>query len=128
MGIIGAFIMPHPPLILPEVGRGEQNKIKATVEACEKVAETVAELKPETIVLTSPHSVMYADYFHVSPGDSASGDMGGFERRVCRSASAMTRIRARPRARARKRASPPVQWGASGGARPRDVYTALFRQ
>ncbi|NLG53295.1 MAG: AmmeMemoRadiSam system protein A [Clostridiales bacterium] len=78
MGIIGAFIMPHPPLILPEVGRGEQNKIKATVEACEKVAETVAELKPETIVLTSPHSVMYADYFHVSPGDSASGDMGGF--------------------------------------------------
>ena len=35
-------------------------------------------LAPETIVLSSPHSVMYADYFHVSPGRRASGDLGRF--------------------------------------------------
>ena len=28
MAISGAFMVPHPPIILPEVGRGEEEKIK----------------------------------------------------------------------------------------------------
>ncbi|MBQ6439243.1 MAG: AmmeMemoRadiSam system protein A, partial [Mogibacterium sp.] len=32
----------------------------------------------ETIIITSPHSIMYADYFHISPGKSASGSFAGF--------------------------------------------------
>ncbi|MBR3053979.1 MAG: AmmeMemoRadiSam system protein A [Firmicutes bacterium] len=78
MSIAGAIMVPHPPIILPEVGRGEEEKIRVTSEAYEKAAAFAAELKPDTIVLTSPHSVMYSDYFHVSPGSSARGDMGDF--------------------------------------------------
>ncbi len=78
MPIIGAIMVPHPPILLPEVGRGEEKKVQATADAYEKAAAFVAELKPETIVLTSPHSVMYADYFHISPGKSAWGDMRQF--------------------------------------------------
>ena len=71
-------MVPHPPIILPEIGRGEETKIQATAKAYEKAAMLAAELKPETIVLISPHSVMYADYFHISPGKTAQGDMGQF--------------------------------------------------
>jgi MEMO1 family protein len=78
MSICGAFMVPHPPLIVPEVGRGEENKIAATIDAYRKVAQSIAELKPETIVITSPHSVMYADYFHISPGSEADGNLGQF--------------------------------------------------
>lgn len=78
MAVIGAIMVPHPPIILPEVGGGEEKKIIKTAEAYEKAAELVASLKPETIVLSSPHSVMYSDYFHISPGKSAKGDMGAF--------------------------------------------------
>ena len=78
MAVIGALMVPHPPIILPEVGRGEEKKIYKTAEAYEKAALLVAELKPDTIVLISPHSVMYADYFHISPGKTAQGDMGQF--------------------------------------------------
>ena len=78
MPIIGAIMVPHPPILLPEIGRGEEKKIQATADAYEKAADFVAELKPDTIVLTSPHSVMYADYFHISPGKTASGDMRQF--------------------------------------------------
>ena len=78
MAIAGAIMVPHPPIILSEVGRGEEKKIKATVDAYEEAARFVASLKPETIVLTSPHSVMYADYFHISPGRGAKGNMGSF--------------------------------------------------
>ncbi len=79
MPILGAFMVPHPPIILPEVGHGEEEKISATSAAYEQVAEEIAALKPETIIISSPHSVMYADYFHISPGETAYGDMSRFQ-------------------------------------------------
>ena len=78
MSVVGAIMVPHPPIILPEVGRGEEQKIAATAAAYEQAAAMAGELRPDTIVLASPHSVMYADYFHISPGWSARGDMGQF--------------------------------------------------
>ena len=78
MPVVGAVMVPHPPIILPEIGRGEEKKIRKTTEAYEKAAALAAELKPDTIVLTSPHSVMYADYFHISPGKAAQGDLRKF--------------------------------------------------
>lgn len=78
MPIVGAIMVPHPPIILPEVGRGEEKKIADTTEAYEKAVAFLADLKPDTIVLASPHSVMYSDYFHISPGRRAKGDMGQF--------------------------------------------------
>ena len=67
MPILGVFMVPHPPIILPEVGKGEEEKIRKTSEAYMKVAEEIAYLKPDTIIVSSPHSIMYADYFHISP-------------------------------------------------------------
>jgi len=78
MSIIGAFIVPHPPIILPEVGRGKEKDIQKTIDAYKEAARQIAELKPETVVVTSPHATMYADYFHISPGKSAYGDLGRF--------------------------------------------------
>ncbi|SDB02972.1 AmmeMemoRadiSam system protein A [Butyrivibrio sp. INlla16] len=78
MPILGAFMVPHPPIILPEVGDGEEKKISEVTAAYEKVADEIASLKPDTIVISSPHSIMYADYFHISPGKTAYGDMARF--------------------------------------------------
>lgn len=76
--ILGAFMVPHPPLILPEVGRGEERKIQDTIDAYHEVGRRIGELEPDTIVLLSPHQVMYADYFHISPGVRTKGDFGQF--------------------------------------------------
>ena len=57
-------MVPHPPLIVPEVGKGEEKKIQDTIDAYHRVAGKIGELKPETIVLISPHQIMYADYFY----------------------------------------------------------------
>lgn len=78
MALVGAFIMPHPPIIIPSVGNGEEKKIEKTAQAYRKAAEQIAELKPETIVVTTPHSVMYADYLHISPGERARGSFRRF--------------------------------------------------
>ena len=78
MPVTGAFMVPHPPMIVPEVGRGSERQIEKTRKAYMRIAETVAELKPETIVISSPHAAMYADYFHISPGKTAEGSFARF--------------------------------------------------
>lgn len=78
MSISASFMVPHPPLIVPEVGRGSEQQVRKTIASYEKVAEEIAVLSPDTIVITSPHSVMYADYFNISPGRSTSGSFSRF--------------------------------------------------
>ena len=78
MPIQAAIMVPHPPMILPEIGRGSEAQIEETRIGYERVAREIARLKPETIILTSPHSVMYADYFHISPGRGAKGSFSDF--------------------------------------------------
>ena len=78
MSVMAAFMVPHPPMIIPEVGRGSEEQIRETITAYERVADEVAALKPDTIIITSPHSVMYADYFHISPSNKATGSFRQF--------------------------------------------------
>lgn len=78
MSIVAGFIVPHPPIIIPEIGKGEEFKIQKTIDAYRKVALKIAELRPDTIIVSTPHSVTYADYFHISPGENARGDMRKF--------------------------------------------------
>ena len=78
MAVKGAVMVPHPPVIIPEIGHGEEQKIRETSDSYRKAAAKIAGWKPETVVVISPHSVMYADYFHISPGTGAQGDFGQF--------------------------------------------------
>ena len=78
MSIIKAYVLPHPPLAVPSVGRGKEKEISRTLKAMNEVALEIAGLKPETIIYITPHNVMYADYFHISPGKTARGDLSRF--------------------------------------------------
>ena len=61
MAIVAAFAVPHPPLIIPAVGRGREKEIQDTIDAYRQVGARIAEVDPQTIVISSPHSVMYRD-------------------------------------------------------------------
>ncbi len=78
MAVRGAVMVPHPPLIIPDVGRGQEKAIQATIDAYHEAAKKIASWQPDTVVVLSPHSIMYADYFHISPGTGARGDFGQF--------------------------------------------------
>ena len=78
MPILGTLIVPHPPLIIPAVGRGREREVQATIDAYRSAAKQAAAWNPEVLVITSPHLVLYADYFHIAPGQTASGSMSAF--------------------------------------------------
>lgn len=55
MSIIYGIIAPHPPIIIPEIGRGETKKVQATIKALEKLALEIKKLKPNKLIVISPH-------------------------------------------------------------------------
>lgn len=71
-------MLPHPPLILPSIGRGQESAIQSTIDSYTACAKQIADLHPDTIIITSPHALCYRDYFHISPGLSASGSFAQF--------------------------------------------------
>lgn len=78
MSIVMAVAVPHPPVILPEIGKGQEREIRRTIEAYRAAADRIRRQKPETLVILSPHATSYADYFHISPGKKARGDFRRF--------------------------------------------------
>ncbi len=78
MGLIASYILPHPPIIIPEVGHGEELKIQKTIDAFNEVSRQIALIQPEVIVVSSPHAESYYDYLQVSSGKNAKGDFRSF--------------------------------------------------
>jgi AmmeMemoRadiSam system protein A/AmmeMemoRadiSam system protein B len=70
--------MPHPPIIISEVGKGEEKKARATVEGCGQVAEEIKELKPEVIIIITPHGSLFRDAIAITDTPSIQGDLGKF--------------------------------------------------
>lgn len=76
--IIKGYMVPHPPVVLPGVGRGEERKCGATVRAFRRMADEIAALKPELLIFLSPHAAMYRDWFDISDGTQAEDSFSAF--------------------------------------------------
>lgn len=78
MTLIGCFVTPHPPIIVPEVGGAELMEADPTVQAMREAGRRTAELTPETIVLLSPHAAMAGHQMGVSFASSYKGSLAFF--------------------------------------------------
>ncbi len=77
MIVLGA-VTPHPPIIVPAVGRGELAKVAATRAAMERLAAEIAAAQPETIVLISPHGNVFSDGVAVTGTETLAGSLAQF--------------------------------------------------
>jgi AmmeMemoRadiSam system protein A/AmmeMemoRadiSam system protein B len=82
MPLIKAYALPHPPIIIPEIGKWRVKNLKkdisSTIDAYEYVAQEIAEMAPDTIIIISPHAMMFPGTVNVSGGASGKGDFGRF--------------------------------------------------
>ena len=78
MKILGTFMVPHPPLIVHEVGNGREEQIKKTLDSYLEIAKQIGELKPDTIIVSSPHAPFYNDYFYLPSDERAMGSFSNF--------------------------------------------------
>jgi len=80
MSIIKAYLLPHPPLAVPAVGRGEEEKIEKTLSSLREIAQEIAEIAPETIILITPHGTTFRDCFCIASGKNEEYTSGNFAR------------------------------------------------
>ena len=78
MAIIAAVMVPHPPIIIPKIGKGEEKKISDTIRAYQQAMKFVASYQPETIIISSPHALSYFDYLNISSSPELSGSLYRF--------------------------------------------------
>lgn len=66
MSLNFAAISPHPPIIIPEIGTNEDlQKVANTVLAMKKIASKFKEAEIDTLIIISPHMLIYPDQFSI---------------------------------------------------------------
>ena len=78
MKILGSFMVPHPPLIVDEVGKKRIDSIRETYNSYMEIARQIGELKPDTIIVSSPHAPYYSDYFYLPAEEVGTGSFERF--------------------------------------------------
>lgn len=76
--IVGAYILPHPPIMIEEIGGRESNKVSNTINSLRIVSKRIKEQKPDTIIIVTPHGPMFGDAMTFSMEDKLIGDFRRF--------------------------------------------------
>lgn len=76
--ILSAYISPHPPIIVEDIGRGETIKAKNTIVGVEKIGEDIKAKRPSTIILITPHGPLFSDAISISCEEELWGDFANF--------------------------------------------------
>ncbi len=76
--IVCAGIAPHPPIIIPDVGKGELKKVDKTVKAMKTLAREVKESGPDTVVIIGPHGPVFQNGIAVMSQKTLEGSLAKF--------------------------------------------------
>jgi AmmeMemoRadiSam system protein A len=78
MTILAGYLMPHPPVVIPAVGRDQAKIVEATARAMDQVGRQIAVLRPEVIVVISPHGPLFSDAIAIRGESALSGNLEAF--------------------------------------------------
>jgi AmmeMemoRadiSam system protein A/AmmeMemoRadiSam system protein B len=76
--IVFAGIAPHPPIMVPEVGREAIADVRGSIEAMREFTERIIASGAETVVIISPHAPLDARAFVAYEEEELHGDFANF--------------------------------------------------
>jgi MEMO1 family protein len=71
-------IAPHPPIMVPEVGREAAGEVRGSIDAMREFTRRLIESRAETVVIISPHAPLEANAFVAYEDAQLYGDFGNF--------------------------------------------------
>ena len=74
-GLMYGCITPHPPIMLPQIGRGREAAMSDSIDAMRKVAHELAQKDVDTALIVSPHGTVYPDAMGILTGPFSEGTM-----------------------------------------------------
>ncbi len=76
--IVFSAICPHPPILLPTIGKDNLSKIKNTAAAMKELETELYAAKPEVILIISPHGEIIPDAFSINLNSEYQADFEEF--------------------------------------------------
>ena len=76
--LVFAGIAPHPPIMVPEVGRDAIGEVRASIESMAELTRRLIESQAETVVIISPHAPLEREAFIAYDGPQLHGDFANF--------------------------------------------------
>src|SRR5438034_2974590 len=76
--LVFAGIAPHPPIMVPEVGREAIADVRSSIDAMAALTERVIRSGAETVILISPHAPLEPDAFVAYDGPELHADFANF--------------------------------------------------
>ena len=76
--LVFSGIAPHPPIMVPEVGRESIANVVDSIDAMAELTKRVIESGAETVILISPHAPLEVDSFVAYEGPEVIGDFSNF--------------------------------------------------
>jgi len=76
--LVGCALMPHPPIMIPEIGKQEINHVQETVAAAKKVADFIKSANPQTVIIISPHGALFPDAVGINVHPRPRGSFAAF--------------------------------------------------
>ena len=76
--MIGYYLMPHPPIMIPEIGKGQESQIKKTIDACNAIGQEVSGLDINTLIIITPHGTVFHDGVALINTEVLEGDFSKF--------------------------------------------------
>lgn len=78
MSLVFAAIAPHPPMLIPSIGKDQIKKLEKTRAALEKLEEDLYLARPEILMVISPHGSYFSDSFTVNVSPQFETDLKKF--------------------------------------------------
>src|SRR5258708_12367421 len=76
--IVFSGIAPHPPIMVPEVGREAISEVRGSIEAMAELTRRIIRSGAETVVIISPHAPLSPDAFVAYHAKQLPGDFANF--------------------------------------------------
>lgn len=78
MSLVFAGITPHPPILLPSIGKDASEQLAETRQALEQMEQDLYAAKPDTLIVISPHGVVLLDTFLINLCNQYEADLSEF--------------------------------------------------
>lgn len=78
MTLVLGSIVPHPPLLIPTIGKSNRDLLKTTILSYQKISDKLKEKRTDTIIIISPHSMSRPDIFLINLGPDFTADFKEF--------------------------------------------------
>ncbi len=76
--LVFSGIAPHPPIMVPEVGREAAAQVRDSIDAMAELTRRLIDTGAETVILISPHAPLEVDSFVAYEGPTLYGDFTNF--------------------------------------------------